>query len=131
MNGSRVALDTTAAIAVLNGEPVVAAWLGRFATLCLPAIVVGELCFGAVNSARPAENLARIDKLVASSEVLDVTAETGRTYAELRLELKRKGRPVPENDLWIAAVAVENVLPLAARDAHFSEFSRLTVLPPP
>jgi predicted nucleic acid-binding protein len=51
--------------------------------------------------------------------VLPVEAETARHYAALRHELKRRGRPIPSNDAWIAALAVEHGLPVVSRDGHF------------
>src|SRR5258706_2984209 len=129
MTGDRAILDTNVAIALLNAEPGIEASLQSFVTLCLAATVVGELLFGALNSNRPTENVERVQKLVDRSETLDVTAATSRVYAELRIDLKKKGRPIPENDLWIAAAAVEHVLPLATRDVHFAQIGRLSLLP--
>jgi tRNA(fMet)-specific endonuclease VapC len=131
MTGDRAILDTNVAIALLNAEPGIEQSLQPFVRLCLPAIVVGEPLFGALNSNHPAENLDRVQKLIDRSETLDVTAATARVYAELRIDLKRKGRPIPENDLWIAAAAVEHALPLATRDFHFSQIERLSLLPLP
>jgi tRNA(fMet)-specific endonuclease VapC len=91
--------------------------------------VVGELLYGALNSARAAENLAKV--LVGRCLVLNSSIDTGRTYAEIRLDLKRRGRPVPENDLWIAASCIEHGVPLATEDDHFSEITTLTRLEAP
>jgi tRNA(fMet)-specific endonuclease VapC len=113
MTGSRVALDTNHAIHVLNDVPAVISWLNAFDHLCVPVTVVGELLYGAMNSARSAENLAKVYALVARCHVWETTVRTSRTYAELRLDLKRRGRPVPENDLWIAAACVERDVALA------------------
>ncbi len=131
MTGNSVALDTNQAINVLNDVPAVVAWLNTFDRLYLPATVVGELLYGALNSAKSAENLSKIDALVATCLVLDTTVRTGGTYAQLRLALKKKGRPVPENDLWIAAACVEHQLPLATDDDHFSAVALLTTVKHP
>jgi tRNA(fMet)-specific endonuclease VapC len=56
---------------------------------------------------------------------LNVTVATAEVYARLRLDLKQKGQPVPENDLWIAALCVEHQVPLAASDAHFDAIDDL------
>jgi tRNA(fMet)-specific endonuclease VapC len=131
MTGSVVVLDTNVVVALLNGDPKITPWLASFPTLCIPMPVVGELQFGALNSSRPAENLIRIQKFLGSSRALDTTTQTARRYADVRLGLKRKGRPIPENDIWIAASAPEHGLPLATRDAHFSHVDGITLLPPP
>jgi tRNA(fMet)-specific endonuclease VapC len=127
MSGDRAALDTNAAIALLNGEPGVEQLLDPFDTLCLSSTVIGELLLGALNSSKPGANLARLQNLIDSCEPLDVTPPTARVYAELRLDLKKAGRPIPENDIWIAAAAVEHALPLITRDVHFSNIQRLQV----
>jgi tRNA(fMet)-specific endonuclease VapC len=128
MTGNSVALDTNQAVHVLNDVPEVVAWLNSFDQLLLPVTVVGELLYGAMNSAKAADNVARVDALLTRCGVLENTVATSRIYAALRRDLRQRGRPVPENDLWIAAACVERGLPLATDDAHFSVFGALTVL---
>jgi tRNA(fMet)-specific endonuclease VapC len=128
MNGDRVALDTNIAVAVPNDDPVTLRWLGSFAELGLPVVVIGELRFGARNSAQVAENLARVDRLMSRCRVLDITRSTADVYSRARLELKRSGQPVPENDLWIAAICLDLRLPLARLDRHFSPVSGLSIV---
>ena len=125
MTGSRIALDTNQAVHVLKDVPACVAWLGTFDELCLPATVVGKLLYGALNSARAAENVAKVNALVARCQLLAVTLATSRAYAQLRLDLKTRGRPAPENDLWMAASCVEHGVPLATDDAHFTAFTTL------
>ena len=98
MSGSSLALDTSVAIAVLAGEAdsLLSPDLGPF---LLPVPVVGELRYGALNSRRSAQNLAEVDSLVGRCLVLDVTAATAEVYARLRLQLRERGKPIPENDL--------------------------------
>ncbi|MEO7189989.1 MAG: type II toxin-antitoxin system VapC family toxin [Vicinamibacterales bacterium] len=118
MTGSSIALDTSIAIAVLAGEAgsLLSPDLGPF---LLPVPVVGELRYGALNSRRSAHNLAEVERLVERCTVLDVTAATAEVYARLRLQLRELGKPIPENDLWIAAICVEHQVPLATLDGHF------------
>jgi tRNA(fMet)-specific endonuclease VapC len=127
MPGAKVALDTNVAIALLNGHPKTARWALGFREIYLPSPVIGELCYGALNSGRPAENLRRIEDLTSRCIVLGVQLETAQVYARLRMDLKQKGKPIPENDLWIAAVCVEQDLPLATTDGHFREVSSLSI----
>ncbi|OFW37325.1 MAG: hypothetical protein A3F70_06720 [Acidobacteria bacterium RIFCSPLOWO2_12_FULL_67_14] len=117
-SGNSVALDTSVAIAVLAGQA------GTLLSqppqdIVLPVPVVGELRYGALNSRRSAENLAEVERLVSRCRVLDITAATADVYARLRLGLKEKGKPIPENDLWIAALCVEHEVPLVTLDGHF------------
>ena len=59
--------------------------------------------------------------------ILVCDTETARQYGRIKVELRRKGRPIPENDMWIAAVALQHGLTLATRDAHFDAIDGLTV----
>lgn len=128
-SGDRVALDTSVAIDVLASQadallsPSVAEYL-------LPVPVVGELRYGALNSRKVEENLAKVEALVARCRILDVTSATAVVYSRLRLELKQKGNPIPENDLWISALCVEHEVPLADSDSHFDAVDSLKRWPP-
>lgn len=128
MTGEIVALDTNEAIAVLNDTGDAAAWVSAYPIVCLPIIVVGELRFGALNSARADTNMQRVDGLVKRCRILEVTLATTEVYCRVRLQLKREGKPIPENDVWIAALAVQHGLPLATSDAHFDHVRGLTVI---
>ena len=123
-SGDRVALDTSVAIDVLAAKAD-ARLLAMVNEPLLPAPVVGELRYGALNSRKAAENLAKVEALVTRCVVLNVTVSTAKVYAELRLALRQKGKPIPENDLWIAALCVEHQVPLAAGDAHFDAIDEL------
>jgi tRNA(fMet)-specific endonuclease VapC len=124
VNGSSVALDTSVAIDVLAGraESLTSQAIHEF---LLPVPVVGELRYGALNSRKADENLAEVERLVARCRVLEITAATAAVYARLRLQLKATGRPIPENDLWIAASCVEHDVRLAAIDGHFDAIGDL------
>jgi len=130
MNGDRVALDTNVAVQILNDVPNVIIWLNQFGSLLLPVPVIGELSFGARNSARAAENLSRLQRLLARCPAMPLDAEIGDVYGRLRLELKIAGRPIPENDLWIASACVQHQMPLVTLDLHFSVIPELVVLKP-
>lgn len=124
MNGDSVALDTSVAIDVLAGraESLTSQPVTEFV---LPVPVVGELRYGALNSRKAEENLAEVERLVGKCRILDITAATADVYARLRLNLKTKGKPIPENDLWIAALCVEHYVKLAAVDGHFDAIDGL------
>ena len=75
--------------------------------LFIPAVALGELYFGAMKSRRANANRQRLEEFVAASNVLPVDAATARIYGEVRERLRSIGRPIPENDLWIAATALQ------------------------
>lgn len=87
----------------------------------VPAIVLGELRSGFKASSREDENERKLAEFIADPvvRVLDVGESTSRAYAALKYYLKQSGTPIPENDIWIAALAVEHLTPVVTSDAHF------------
>jgi len=121
----RYLLDTNIIIALFADEAIVKNSLAQTSEVFIPSFVIGELCYGARKSGRVQANLARVDELVANSIVLGCDAETARQYGEVKNKLRLKGRPLPENDIWIAALALQHDLALVTRDAHFQEVENL------
>ena len=126
MNG-RCLLDTNIIIALFAEEVSVKTRLAQAAEVFVSSVAIGELCFGARKSGRVQENLARIDEFAANNVVLGCDIETAQRYGEIKNALQRKGRPIPENDMWIAAIALQHDLVLITRDAHFNEVDGLKV----
>lgn len=122
-------LDTNIAIALLRREEVVLATLEETttATLFVPVIVLGELRFGALKSVKVEENPRNIEGLAAESDVLHCDEGTARRYGEVKDVLRRKGRPIPDNDIWIAATALRYDLTPVTRDSHFEYVDGLRV----
>lgn len=123
----RYLLDTNIVIALFAGDTAVRENLLKAAETFVASVVIGELCYGARKSARVQENLARIDEFAASSVVLGCDTETARRYGEIKNALRAKGRPLPENDIWTAAIALQHNLTLVTRDEHFDEIESLKV----
>ncbi|MGQ4649893.1 PIN domain-containing protein [Lyngbya aestuarii] len=121
----RYLLDTNIIIALFADEAIVKSNLAQANEVFIPSFVIGELCYGARKSGRVEANLARVDELVASSTILGCDAETARQYGEVKNKLRLKGRPLPENDVWIASLALQHALILVTRDAHFQEVESL------
>jgi len=120
MNG-KFLLDTNIVIALFANEATIKDNLAEAEEVFVPSIVIGELFYGAQKSTRSKENLARIDELALASVVLGCDVETARKYGEIKNDLRAKGHPIPENDIWIAAIAAQHSLTLVSRDAHFDE----------
>ena len=127
MNGKYL-LDTNVVIALFANDSAVKNNLAKADEVFIPSIAIGELCFGARKSARVEENLERIDEFVANNVVLACDAETARRCGEIKNVLRVKGHPIPENDIWIAAIALQHDLTLATRDTHFGEIENLRVI---
>ena len=112
-------LDTNGLSAVAGGDLTLEPILREADEIALPVIVLGEYLYGI----RQSRDRVRYERWLAESlpnyRVLAVDEETAAVYAEIRTELKRSGRPIPANDLWIAALTRRHALPLVSRDAHF------------
>ena len=118
-------LDTNIVIAMFAGEAAIQERRQNADKVFLPSPVVGELCYGARKSSRPTENLARVNRLIQDFQVIPCNLETARWFGIIKDQLRRKGSLIPDNDIWIAAVAMQRELILATRDAHFDEVESL------
>jgi len=112
-------LDTNIVIAFLEGESQVLSHLGLAAEVFIPAVAFGELFFGAANSGRPLENRRKLEQFAAASAIAVCDLAVAREYGFLKQQLKDKGRPIPDNDIWIAATAKRHGMILVTRDRHF------------
>lgn len=126
MSGNEVIIDTNIVSAAIDEEMPVITHLARV-TAIIPSIVLGELYYGAYASKRVDDNLERIASLLEGYSVLSCDEYTARQFGIVRAALKMKGRPIPENDVWIAALAMQYNLPLITRDKHFTEVDGLII----
>jgi tRNA(fMet)-specific endonuclease VapC len=120
-------LDTNVAIAILEEELDLEQYRGSGVEVFLNTVVAGELFFGAEKSRRVEENVARIRALTLRCPVLPCDLETARYYGAVKQLLQRKGRPIPENDIWIAASARQHGLTLVTQDGHFESLEDLSI----
>jgi tRNA(fMet)-specific endonuclease VapC len=123
-----VLLDTNVVVAYFRGDQVLQPHFAGAAPLSLPWVVLGELYYGAQRAQRRQEQLAYIRDLLTYAVVLFPDHDTTASYAQVKAELAQLGKPIPDNDLWIAAMARQLDLPLATRDAHFVQVPRLKTL---
>jgi tRNA(fMet)-specific endonuclease VapC len=123
----RVALDTNRLTDLFRGDSGLAEWLGSCEEVWIPLPVLGEIKAGFYGGTQQRRNEGLLQKLLAKPTVqlLMPTRETAEHYARLFVQLKRAGTPVPDNDLWIAALALENDLVLITRDRHFKSIPQL------
>ncbi len=124
MNG-RCLLDTNIVIALLAGEKSVLDGLHEVDEVFLSSVVLGELYYGAFKSRQSRDNIERIEELAENSVVIACDENVARKYGEIKNMLRAKGRPIPENDIWIAATATLSDLTLITRDRHFKEIEDL------
>jgi len=124
MNGKYL-LDTNIVIGLFANTSEIAEKISHAVEIYVPCMVIGELCYGAEKSRRPEENLERIDDFSHSNIILKCDGNTARYYGATKDRLRKKGRPIPENDIWIAAIALQYDLILTTRDEHFREVENL------
>ena len=112
-------LDTNALSAWTEGLPAVEISLRSAGRLIVPSIVLGEYYFGIRQSRHRARYEDWLRRYLPLAEIATVTQATADAYADIRLELKRLGAPIPPNDAWIAALARQHAQPVLSNDAHF------------
>ena len=113
---------------MFKNDTIVIQKLTDYSTIYLPVPVIAELLFAAKNSTLQEKNLKVFNEFIDSCNVLNITKETAEHYSSIRLSLKQKGRPIPENDIWISSVCIENNLPLITGDSHFENVAGLKTI---
>jgi len=97
-------LDTNIVIALFAGDEPVKEKVAQAEEIFVPIIALGELYYGAKKSLREAENVTRIEEFASDVSILTCDRLTARFYGEVKEGLRRRGKPIPENDIWIAGV---------------------------
>ena len=112
-------LDTNALSAAAECDPAALEVVASAERLSVPVIVLGEYRLGIAQSWYRTDYENWLREWIAAVAVLQIDEETSHFYAAIGLELKRKGKPIPANDLWIAALCRQHALPVVSRDRHF------------
>lgn len=118
-------LDTNALSAAAEREPSALEVVAQAEGVAIPVIVLGEFRLGIAQSRQRTSYESWLREWIAAVSVLDIDDETTHSHAAIGLELKRKGKPIPANDLWIAVLCRQHSLPLLSRDRHFDFVSGL------
>jgi tRNA(fMet)-specific endonuclease VapC len=128
MTGNKCLLDTSVVIHAFKKNNTVAERLDAIAEIYVPVTVIGELYYGAYKSSNSPKHITQIQSFLVNCKVLLPDAETADTYGQIKAVLIKKGKPLPENDIWIAAMARQYNLPLFTTDNHFTEIDNLTLV---
>ena len=128
----RVVLDTNGYSAIARGSRALATLLESADGIIVPAVVVGELMYGFLKGTRCAENEAGLNQFLEQSGVSfqPVTRGIAERYGYVKAALKTRGTPIPENDIWIAATALETGCRLLSYDGHFDKVGGLVRIAP-
>ena len=128
----KVLLDTNAYTALFRGEPAVARIVRNAESVIVSSVVAGELLFGFRNGSRYETNRRQFDAFLASAYVslLPVGLVTADRFGRIAASLRKKGTPLPTNDIWIAAHAMESGADLLSFDQHFGQVDGLSWIAP-
>ncbi|MEO8380952.1 MAG: type II toxin-antitoxin system VapC family toxin [Acidobacteriota bacterium] len=128
----KVLLDTNAYTALFRGHAGVAKCVRSADQVLMSTVVAGELLFGFRNGSRFETNREELEDFLASPYValLPVTLVTADRFGRIAASLRRKGRPLPTNDIWIAAHAMESGADLLSFDQHFDEVDGIAWIQP-
>ena len=126
MNGKYI-LDTNIIIGLFANDPIIIKNAEHANQLYTTSIVIGELFYGAYNSKHKKANIQKIQELCSNIEVLLCDVNTSKIYGEIKYQIKIKGKPILENDIWIAALSIQHKIPLISKDNHFRQIDGLTL----
>ena len=126
----RVLLDSNAYSSLKRGHAPVADIVRSSEELLLSTVVIGELMYGFRHGSRLDRNLQELRAFIANPyvTVVPVSYTTADRYARFAAALRAKGRPIPSNDIWIAAHALETGADLVSADSHFAAIDGLVWL---
>ena len=116
-------VDTNALSAIADERDRIRELLGTAKGIAVPVIAIGEYRSGIARSREFLRYRQWLDEFLLASRVLDIDESTTHRYAEVSLELRKVGKPIPTNDIWIAALCRQHKLPLLSRDRHFDAVS--------
>ena len=123
----RCCLDTSAYSQFKHGDPQVVELVDRADWIGVPVVVLGELWLGFLLGGRPRENQTELNAFLANPavETLPVDEDVARTYAEIVVDLRKAGTPLPTNDIWVAATSARAGATVLTYDGHFSAIKRV------
>lgn len=125
--GNKILLDTNIIIEVLNGNKEIADKINKLPGFSICVIVLGELYIGINRIANKQKHFKILNDFLQLCTVIELNAETARHYGEIVAALYKKGKPIPTNDIWIAACAKQHGFTLITHDKHFKEMHEITV----
>jgi len=129
MNGGAIDFiaDTSAIIGLLRRDPQVEQKVSG-KTFAITFVTLAELSLGVLKSTKPDAAWSRIQDVLHDLRMFHVSTLTPAIYARVYFDLEERGKMIPINDIWIAALAIEARLPILARDEHFSRIRGLSVI---
>lgn len=128
MKTSGSLIDTNIIIKLMNGDSKVVEVFDRLDNIYVSSITAGELFYGAFKSTRIKENLKLFSDFFVDYPILEIDYNTAEIYGKIKAQLVKKGINIPENDLWISSIAIQNNLILFTMDNHFTNIEGLNLV---
>ena len=128
MIGNSIVADTNIFIDLMKGDADVATKLESFNEVYLSPVILVELYFGAYRSSNVEKHLSKIAVAIGKTKLLIIDAVTAEIFVTIKLALFAKGKPIPENDIWIAATSLQHQLPIYTNDEHFEEIDGIRLV---
>ena len=125
MAGNNYFVDTNIVVEFFRGNKKVINYLNENKNFIISAIVLGELEFGVQNAKQQQKHSNQLRDFMVAVNVINTDKETSVLYGKIKTELRKSGKPIPENDNWIAALALQHNLILVTNDAHFDSVNSL------
>ncbi|MBA4348460.1 MAG: VapC toxin family PIN domain ribonuclease [Thermodesulfovibrio sp.] len=121
MEEKRIMLDTSAYSAFLRGNAEIKSSLQQASEIFLNPVILGELLAGFLMGKREKKNRTVLQEFLSSSrvKVVEIDEETSERYAVIINYLRKEGIPIPTNDLWISASAMQYGLKVLTTDSHY------------
>ena len=127
MTGNKILLDSSIVIEVLSGNSEIADKIGRLSGFSISAVALGELYIGVNRVSNKSKHLKMLQDFVQLCTIVDINEETAKYYGEITSALFKKGKPIPSNDIWIAATARQYGYTLVTRDKQFKEIDDVAI----
>ncbi|MBO9595152.1 MAG: type II toxin-antitoxin system VapC family toxin [Niabella sp.] len=125
MTGNKYLLDTNIIVEVFGGDKELAEKIDKLSVIYISSIVAGELYTGINRVKNKSRHLKKFEDFLQICTILNADQTTAVHYGIIMAALYKKGKPIPTNDIWIAAIAQQHNLTLITRDKHFTEIEGL------
>ena len=125
-----VVLDTNAYIYFVKGDLTIMGHILNADVVLIPSILIGELSYGFNKAKKKEDNFKILFSFLDEPQVfvVDVDETIARSYANIKYGLQKIGRPIPSNDIWIAACALSKNQPIITRDKHFDFIEGINII---
>jgi tRNA(fMet)-specific endonuclease VapC len=127
MSGNKILLDTNIIIKIFEGSKSIASKINKSSSFYVSVIVLGELQVGVNRVVNRQKHLEMLNSFMELATIIDIDETTTLHYGEIVADLYKKGKPIPTNDVWIAATAKQHKLTLITNDKHFDQINSLSI----